>query len=418
MRAVGIIAEYNPFHNGHLHHVAEARRASGLEAVVAVMSGQFVQRGEPAVFDKWSRAEMAVAGGVDLVLELPVAFAVRSAQFFAAGGIRLLAALGVVDKLCFGTEHPDLDALSKLAAATEDARVTLELRRRLGGGETYAAALGRTLAAHTGLPAALVASPNNILAVEYVRAITRFAPAMVPLPIARRGAGYHDTAIEGSIASATAVRGALLAGETARAGSALPPVSRDIVASLTAAGRGPVSWESFTPMALATLRRASLAELSALPEVSEGLEYKLKDAGREAGDVAELFALLKSKRYPRTRLQRLLVHALLASRKADLAAWDESGPLYARVLAFGDRGRMLLRAMEATARVPVVTKTTHFLDGSRAACGPLPPPQAMLALDVAASDLYCLGLANPVWRRGGEDFRRSPLYFPDRRSGS
>ena len=415
MRAVGIIAEYNPFHNGHLLHVAEARRASGLDAVVAVMSGQFVQRGEPAVFDKWSRAEMAVAGGVDLVVELPVAFAVRSAQFFAAGGVRLLAALGVVDKLCFGAEHPDAATLSTLAAATEDACVTLELRRRLGGGETYAAALGRTLAAHTGLPAAVVASPNNILAVEYVRAIARYAPDMVPLPIARRGAGYHDTSIQGPIASATAVRQALLAGDMARAEAALPPASRVIAAALTASGRGPVSWEDFTPLALAALRRAPLAELGSLPEVSEGLEYKLKDAGREAGDAAALWALLKSKRYPRTRLQRLLVHALLASRKADLAAWDECGPLYARVLAFGDRGRVLLRAMESAARVPVVTKTTHFLDGSRAACGPLPPPQAMLALDVAASDLYCLGMANPVWRRGGEDFRHSPRYMPERR---
>ena len=416
MLATGIVAEYNPFHNGHRHHVAATRSLTGDVPLVAVMSGHFVQRGEPALFDKWARAAMAVAGGVDLVLELPTAFAVRSAQFFAAGAVRLLHSLGVVDRLSFGAEHADLAALRRLAAASGDEAVTAGLRRRLDAGEPYAAALGRSLAAASGLPAAMVASPNNILAVEYLRAIERYAPALVPLPIPRYQAGYHDTAVSGPIASATAIRAALLGGDAAAAYGALPAVSRELAGGLAAAGRGPVAWEAFSPALLAGLRRATPAELAALPEVSEGLEYKLKAAGG-AGSLDELVVVLKSKRYSRTRLQRILVHSLLMTRRAAVAAWDESGPLYARVLAFNDRGRRLLRSMAHKAAVPVVTKMTHFLH-SRDMGTELAPLQAMLALDATATDVHCLGMASPEWRRGGRDFRQSPLYIPSPPAGA
>lgn len=215
-----------------------------------------------------------------------------------------------------------------------------------------------------------------------------------------------------------AVRRALLAGRTAEAAAALPPASVELAAALTAVGAGPVAWEALEQVALAALRRARLTELAGLPEVSEGLEYKLKEAAGDAGGLEELLGLAKSKRYPRTRLQRLLVHALLATDRAALAAWDESGPLYARVLVFNDRGRELLRAMEGAAAVPVVTKTADFFNSRRAPAGPLAPPQAMLALDAAATDVYCLGLASRDLRRGGGDFRRSPLYIPGRPAGS
>lgn len=409
MRAVGIVAEYNPFHNGHRYHLEETRRLAGDAAIVAAMSGNFVQRGEPALFDKWTRAEMAVRGGVDLVLELPAAYAVRSAQFFAAGAVRLLHSLGVVDRLSFGAEHPDLVALRRLAAANEDESVRAVMRRRLDAGETYAAALGRSLAAASGLPPAMVASPNNILAVEYLRAMERYAPAMVPCPVARRAAHYHDRDVTGEIASATAVRGALLSGRTEAAYGALPGSGRELAERCLAEGRGPVAWGDLALVLLAALRRASVAELAELPDVSEGLEFKLKAAGG-AGGLEELWSVLKSKRYSLTRLQRVLVHALLMTRRTEVAAWDESGPLYARVLAFGERGRHLLRTVARTASVPVVTKTTHFLHGRELYGTELTPLQAMLALDTLATDVYCLGMPSPQWRRGGWDFRQSPLY--------
>ena len=409
MRAIGIVAEYNPFHNGHRFHLEETRRQAGDAPIVAVMSGNFVQRGEPALFDKWTRAEMAVRGGVDVVLELPAAFAVRSAQFFAAGAVRLLHSLGVVDRLGFGAEHPDLGALRRLAAAIGDEGVRTVMRQRLDAGETYAAALGRSLAAASGLPPAMVASPNNILAVEYLRAIERYAPTMVPCPVARRAAHYHDRDVRGEIASATAVRGALLGGQTEAAYGALPVSCREVAERCLAEGLGPVAWGELALVLLAALRRASVAELAELPDVSEGLEYKLKAAGG-AGSLEELWSILKSKRYSLTRLQRVMVHALLMTRRAEVAAWDESGPLYARVLAFGERGRRLLRAVARTATVPVVTKTTHFLHGRELYGSELTPLQGMLSLDTLATDVYSLGMPSPGWRRGGRDFRQSPLY--------
>lgn len=409
MRAVGIVAEYNPFHNGHRFHLEETRRQAGDTAIVAVMSGNFVQRGEPALFDKWTRAEMAVRGGVDVVVELPAAFAVRSAQFFATGAVRLLHSLGVVDRLSFGAEHSDLAALRRLAAAIGDEAVRTVLRQRLDAGETYAAALGRSLAAASGLPPAMVASPNNILAVEYLRAIERYAPAMVPCPVARREAHYHDRDVTGEIASATAVRGALLAGRTELAYGAMPAFCQEVAERCLAEGRGPVHWGDLALVLLAALRRAGVAELAELPDVSEGLEYKLKAAGG-TGSLEELWSVLKSKRYSFTRLQRVLVHALLMTRRAEVAAWDESGPLYARVLAFGERGRRLLRSAARTAAVPVVTKTTHFLHGRELYGSELTPLQGMLSLDALATDVYSLGMPSPEWRRGGRDFRQSPLY--------
>lgn len=417
MKAAGIIAEYNPFHNGHAWHVAETRRQSGCEAVVAVMSGNFVQRGEPAMFDKWARAEMAVRAGVDLVLELPAGFAVRSAQYFAAGGVRLLAALGLIGTLSFGAEHPELSVLEELAGAVDDETVIGELQGHLADGLPYAAALGRALTARTGLPAAMVASPNNILAVEYIRALRRYAPEIRPLPVARRQAGYHDTAITGSIASATAVRAALGSGAAPQAFAALPPVSQALVKTLTAEGRGPVYFDSFATTLLTRLRQAGLADLAALPDVTEGLEYKLKSAALASGDLAEMLTALKSRRYSRTRLQRILVYTLLGARKEQFAAWDESGPLYARVLAFGDAGRRLLRRLATTSAVPLVGKTTRFLNSREQGDGGLNPLQAMLAFDTRASDLYVLSMPNPALRRGGWDFRRSPLYVPTPQDG-
>ncbi|MDT8901232.1 nucleotidyltransferase family protein [Anaeroselena agilis] len=417
MRAVGIVAEYNPFHNGHRYHVEETRRLYGDAPIVAAMSGNFMQRGEPALFDKWTRAEMAVRGGVDLVLELPVAFAVRSAQFFAAGAVRFLYSLGVVDWLSFGAEHPELGALKLLAAAVDDETVRAVMRSRLDAGETYAAALGKSLAAASGLPPAMVASPNNILAVEYLRAIEKFAPYMVPCPVARQGAHYHEKVVAGAIASATAIRGALLGGRTLEAFGAMPPSARELAERCMAEGRGPVSWGGLTVVLLAALRRAAVAELAELPDVTEGLEYKMKAAGA-AGGLEGSLAVLKSKRYSLTRLQRVLVHALLMTDRRTVAGWDECGPLYARVLAFSGRGRELLRAMAKTAAVPVVTKTTHFLHSRDLDGRELTPLQAMLALDALATDVYSLGMPNPEWRRGGRDFRQSPLYVACRPVGS
>jgi len=410
---VGIIAEYNPFHNGHSWHVTQARRQSGCEAVIAVMSGNFVQRGEPALFDKWLRAEMAVSCGVDLVLELPVVFAVRSAEYFATAAIRLLSSLGI-EQVCFGAEHPDLSTLSSVAKAIDDPKTISAFREQLGTGISYAAAMGRAVASHAQISPDIVAAPNNILAIEYLRAISKYAANVQPILIPRRQAGYHDTAICGEIASATAIRQLLRTNQDWRQiiGDVLPAVSARIINAAVDQGRGPIFYERFTQILLAKLRMTSPAKLAQLPDVNEGLEYKLKSSGTEASDFNELIYKLKTKRYSLTRLQRIFIYLLLGLTQTEIQSFDATGPLYGRILAFNPLGRMLLRQMADTAKIPLITKTTDYLCSKERDTKLLSPLQTMLAVDTQAADLYSLAMSAPDWRRGGSDFRVSPKYIP------
>ncbi|SDF76982.1 nucleotidyltransferase [Sporolituus thermophilus] len=413
MQAVGAIVEYNPFHNGHLWHLIQARAITGCPYVIGVMSGNFVQRGEPAILDKWTRAEMAVRCGMDLVLELPYVYAVRSAQYFAAGAVRLLSALGVVTHLCFGAEQADLAYLDKVATALAENKVNASIVRHLKKGGTYAAALS-TAVEETGLVTGdTLKLPNNILAIEYLRAIKKYAPELAPVVVPRKAANYHDRTIAGPIASATAIRQTLIAGPKTRESvrQAVPAAALSLLEEKLRVGQGPVTLEQFAPLLLARLRSATAQWLESLPDVSEGLHYKILTAAQTATNLEEVIAAIKSKRYTRTRLQRILIHALLGVTKPDMALFDRTGPLYARVLAFNDQGRLLLKEIQRRTSIPVITKTTRFLNSHSRSRHVLNDLQVMLAYDTLATDLYVLGLPNHHYRSGGWDFRRSPLYI-------
>ncbi len=406
MKIVGIIAEYNPFHNGHALHIAATRQATACDCVVAVMSGSFVQRGEPAMFDKWSRAAMAVSGGADVVIELPFVFSVRSAQYFAAGGVRLLSALGA-DYLSFGAETADLAALQAAARASEVPTVNDALQRGLNSGMTYAKALADAVQAATGLSAEVVASPNNILAIEYLRAINRYCPQGIrPLAVQRLYADFHDTVIGGEVASATAIRRSISTSSSLEADvrTALPTATATKIAALLAEGQAPITAEAFDTLLLGKLRTSSLDTLASLPEISEGLEYRIADCALKANNSEELFSLIKSKRYPRTRLQRMAIHLLVGTSAAYLRTADDSGPLYARVLAFNETGRKALRRFAQNAAIPVITKTASALKTHARIRGNLSPLQDMLAYDTYATDIHMLGMPNPQYRKGGRDF--------------
>lgn len=417
MNVVGMIVEYNPFHNGHLWHLNEAKRNSGAQFAIGIMSGNFLQRGEPAIADKWSRAMMAVQAGADLIIELPTVFAVRSAQYFATGGIQLLSRLGVVSHVCFGTETPDLSLLATVANALNKKNVIDLLHQKLKTGQTYAASLTAALSAESGVSANLLQTPNNLLAIEYIRAITAFAPQLRPLAIQRLGTDYHDNRIVSTIASATAIRAALAETGTllpnSMAWNAVPPASARQINHLVSLGRVPVTLQAFSNMILAKIRTMQLDELAALPEVTEGLHNKISDAALKAATVQELLFYSKSKRYTLTRLQRILIYALLGITNDKLTQFDQLGPLYARILAFNRKGRILLKAISKQATVPVITKTAKFLASKQRQHSNLPPLQAMLAYDLAATDTYVLGSPNDQWRSGGQDYRTSPLYIPD-----
>ena len=335
MGVVGIIAEYNPFHAGHALHIRETRNLLGDCAVVAVMSGNFVQRGECALLDKWTRARAALEGGADLVLELPTVWAAASAEGFARGAVGVLAATGVVTHLSFGSECGEVDGLRQVAACLDSAAYRAGLRRFLDGGLSFAAcrqgAVGDLLGEG---PAGLLTCPNNNLGIEYIRALSGLGSEIRPVTVRRAGAG-HDGGDHPEYPSASFLRERILAGE-------LPA---DNPASLKYGERA----------ALARLRAMDQGDFAALPDCGEGLDRRLFRAVRQGRSLEEAYALAKTKRYAHARIRRALLWGALGLRED-----HRPGEVpYLRVLGASGRGREVLREMKGRAAVPLVTKPAH-----------------------------------------------------------
>ena len=392
MRVCAVICEYNPFHLGHAYHLRAAREASGADYVLCLMSGALTQRGAFARHDKWLRARAALENGADLVLELPTRFACAPAPDFASGGVALLSALGVATHLSFGCEASALPLLSAAAALfkAESPAFSAALRARLADGLPYPRA--RALAAEqaAGLPAGLLAQPNAALALEYLQALPEI---LVPVPIARRGSGYHDASLSAPLSSATAVRAALARGGLTAALAAVP--SPEALRAAEESGFVHEE-EALTQALLYRLRTASPDALAALYGMDEGLERRFLAAAQTCASREALLDFIKTKRYTRARLSRLCAYALL-----DLSrdfAQAHRAPEYARVLGFRRSAAPLLKAVKRRSAIPLVTKAADF---DRA--------HPLFALDVRAQDLWSLGVSNPALRSTGRDFTTSPI---------
>ena len=334
MKTVGIICEYNPLHKGHVKQFGIIRKQLGDEtAIVCLMSGNFVQRGAPAIIDKTLRAKAAIECGADLVLELPVSYALSSAEGFAAGGVRILGSF--CDYLCFGAETADEAALLHTASALLSEEFSPLLRRHLDCGKSFPAARQAALE-DMGVQSELITSPNNILAVEYCKAILSQGCAMKPLPI-HRGGSYHDELPDEENPSATAVRKLMVE-------------SRDFKSLVSDRAFGIFENAALHTIdageraILARLRTMTDAEFEMLPYGSEGLWRKFMHACRSEATLEGIIAATKSKRYTRTRIDRMIMCAFLGITLQDLL----SPVPYTRVLAFNDRGRMALKAARQT----------------------------------------------------------------------
>lgn len=372
MRVAGIVAEYNPFHNGHRHQIEVTRRADATH-IVAVMSGNFVQRGEPALFDKFTRAAAALSCGVDLVLELPLPFAAAGAQRFARGALTLLDALSCVDALSFGSECGALSPLLHARLALEDKRVRARLRALLKEGRPFAAARQQAVDEFFGEETgALLRQPNNILALEYLGALGSLGSKIEPFTIPRKGPWHDSTALSGTFASASALR-ALAAEQGIQA--LAPYVPKEALARYHGA---PICTpEALEQPLLSRLRALAPGELQDLPELSEGLEHRLYKAARQARDLGELYALAKSKRYSHARVRRLALAAFLGVRDEDSAL----PPPYIRVLGYTPAGKELLTA--SSAALPIGASLRRLWElGGRA--------QRLAGLEAAAGDQYAL----------------------------
>lgn len=342
MKTVGIICEYNPFHLGHRKQLDLIRGACGDDcAIVCLMSGNFVQRGQPAIFDKSVRAQAAIECGADLALELPVIFALSSAEGFAAGGVRILSAF--CDGLSFGTESGTADTLMSTAEALLQPEFSEMLKQQLQTGCSFPAARQQALEA-LGCDASLLKSPNDILAVEYCKAIAQQQSPLVPMPIRRQG-DYHDTLPDPENPSATALRQLLKSGGWE---AYVPENIRELY------GSAPLhTLQTGERAVLAKLRSMSEEEFEALPYGSEGLWRKLMHACRRESSLEAIAQAVKSKRYTRTRIDRMLMCAYLGISRETLT----QAPPYTRVLAFSERGRSVLKNARKQGSFPHVGET-------------------------------------------------------------
>lgn len=355
MRTVGLITEYNPFHNGHLHHLRESLKVADAEIAVAVMSGHFLQRGEPALVDKWVRTEMALAAGVDVVVELPLPWACSSAPDFARGGVQALTALGGIDALCFGSEAGQLEPLQRCAdrllqQGPEIARQASQLLRQgLNFPQARAKLLADFLPAE--LDAAALAAPNNILGIEYLKALSQFGGSIAPLTIQRIGANYHDTGIGAqNIASATGIRKMFAAGQ--RVDNLIPPDALTPLQIALAEQRN-FSAEKYFALLLAQILRGP----DDLPEyrlVENGIENRLLAVAEQAENLDGLISEIKTRQLTRTRIQRLLAAILLGIRKQEASRLCEAGPCYLHLLGVSKKGEQFLAATRKQRSIPLV----------------------------------------------------------------
>lgn len=400
---VGIIAEYNPFHNGHRYQIEQIRKKFNDSTIIAVMSGSFTQRGEPAILDKFTRAKLAIAGGCDLVLELPFVFAVRSAQDFARGSINLLKNLGIVDVLVFGAEIDDINSLQRAAEIIDTIEFNKLLHNELDNGNSYANAICKMLSKFTGIDEKILSLPNVILSVEYLRAMkyTDIKPLLIPRIIS----AHNDETLLSGISSASSIRKSIYS---------MYPSWHEIsktVSSETLFELRSTNLPSIEHLFLPIITKiicSNANELRDIYGVNEGLENSLIKAAQSTKSFDELVNSIISRRYTRTRIQRLLIYLLIGLKREFVQKSDKTN--YARVLAFGKRGRETLREIKKNAQIPIITKITQHLN-SRVIYQKrniLQPYQEMLIFDVISTDLLSILKQNV---KLGQDFTNSPFYL-------
>lgn len=399
MNTVGIVAEYNPFHTGHAYQIRQTRAELGPEsAVVAVMSGNWVQQANCAVADKWIRARLALMGGADLVLELPTVWAAASAEAFARGAVRILEATGVVDVLSFGSECGDVDQLRQVAACLDSTVYQAGLARFLGEGMTFASCRQAAVRGILGKELSeLLSAPNNNLGIEYIRALNALDSKIRPMTILRQGAGHNTLSTPDPpprFVSATQIRADLELGNWEKAQPYLIPGGQAV---LKAAGQPP-SLARAERAILRKLRTMTVQDWARLPDSGEmeGLPQRLERAGRQCASLEGFFELAKTKRYTHARLRRLVLWAFLGLGQTD----RPEHPPYLRVLGFNTKGRELLKEMKKRASLPILTKPAYARELETGV-------RRLFELEARCTDLYDLCLEHIP--EPGREWRAGPV---------
>lgn len=413
MNITGLIVEYNPFHLGHSYHLHKAKELIKPDGVICVMSGNFIQRGEPAMFDKWARAKMALLGGADLVIELPVIYAMASAEFFAYAGVAILNATGVTESICFGSENGNIEELKSIAKLlTDEPEEYRELLKKfLAEGISYPSAREKALTGYFNQSgeelnniSQAISGANNILGIEYLKALIKLKSSIKPLTVKRMGNNYNDTNISDGFSSATSIREHIRQGGlTDTVGTAIPKSTEAVIKEEMAAGRGPMFLHDFDNVVLTALRMLGEDGTEHLPYMSEGLHNRLYKGLSQASSVSELVDKCCTKRYTKTRISRGIFHSLTGLTDFEFGHFNSvGGPQYIRVLGFNQRGREILSEMKKTSSLPIIIKAADYskaLDESG---------RRMFETEARSTDMYVLGYRGAN-KGTGQEFTRNVI---------
>ena len=394
---LGIIGEYNPLHNGHLYHIAKSKEETGAEYVVCVISGNFVQRGNTSIINKWAKAKMALANGADLVIELPTVYSVSSAENFAEGAIKILNSLKIVDTLSFGMETNDIAILNNIANVlwTEPKEYTTILIHELQKGHSFPKARENALMMYLNdikKYANVMSGANNILGIEYLKALKKTKSDIVPIGIKREKVLYHDEYIVDDFASATAIRKMLLTRQFDDIRKVMPKSSYRILGEELKNGHYVMDLSKFEKEIIYTLRKMTMEQIKNLPDVSEGLEVSIKNAASSCNSLEELINIVKSKRFTQTRIQRIILYALLGIDTKQMETAKKIDP-YVRVLGFNQKGKGLISEVaKINPKLQIVTSVKKYMDTVSNK-----NLKEMLQRDIFATDIYTLEYEQDSW---------------------
>ena len=397
MKSTAIISEYNPFHNGHKYLIQKSRE-NGSTHIISIMGGNFLQRGNCAVLDKYNRAKAAVLGGVDLVIELPQIYAAASAEKFAFGAVQTLDKCGCVDELAFGAECGDISMLKRAVnIITQSGEVETLCKQYLKQGYSHPRAMQAAVedvSQSSDNISDILRNPNNTLAIEYIKALDNINSNINPFAVERVGAMHGSMQTDNEFASASAVREMILKGDSSYK-KFIPDTTEEIISECITLGECPGEYKNNSRGIMTVLRRMTAEDFANIPDVTEGLENRLVKAVRENNSVLDIIAAVKCKRYTHARLSRIIACAYLGITK-DISSLE---PKYIRVLAFNDRGTEILKLMKKSASLPVImspAKDMKKLDDMG---------KKIFEIDLRASDLY--GLLTPNVQRCGNDFYKA-----------
>ena len=420
MKIAGIIVEYNPFHQGHKYHIKKTREITNSDYIVAVMSGNFMQRGTPAICDKWNRTKMALKGGVDLLIELPLCYSVRSAEYFSQASMRLLDALGIVDNVVFGSEYGKIDTLREIAKLliTENKYYEKRLSHYLKEGLVFPAARKYALIDQIKLKIdndywaeqnifQILNGSNNILGIEYLKAKYTYSLDLNLKTIKRVGQGYHSKEIDDDFISATSIRNYIINNKLIEIKDKVPNFTYQILDKLMQNKQIPLDLNNLGIMLLTKIRQYTINDLINIGDVNENLAHRIKKAAQTSGNYQQLMKNLNTRSFTKTRFQRILINILFDLQKNNLNKHDIQGPSYLRILGFTEKGENLLSHINKKSKLPVIINPSEYINELSFNNKKL--LQNSLSYDILGTDIYNLLYKNPVYRSSHQDFTRNVI---------